>query len=90
MGYVIDLTLIMEQLFHITVSKSCGPLTEADIDASFTNYRGSGLGNVHREIREFVEQGSFADIVRGNGTEEKMKSLIYKYSVAMNTSDGEF
>ncbi|KAJ6553124.1 hypothetical protein B0H19DRAFT_1155708 [Mycena capillaripes] len=88
MGYIIDLTLILEQIFLVTLSKASSPLTESDIDTAFQNYVEGGLGDVHREIREFVGHESFAKIARGDDAEEKIKNLIYKYSPSVKAEGG--
>ncbi|KAF7335084.1 G domain-containing protein [Mycena venus] len=44
MGYIVDLTLILEQIFLITLSKASSPLTESDIETAFQNYVEGGLG----------------------------------------------
>ncbi|KAF7368682.1 G domain-containing protein [Mycena venus] len=80
MGYIIDLTLILEQLFRVTLSKSSSPLTNEDIDKAFENYKNAGLGMVHRRIREFVAAESFAEIIKGSEAEERVKELIWEFS----------
>ncbi|KAJ7714642.1 hypothetical protein B0H16DRAFT_1618029, partial [Mycena metata] len=75
MGYIIDLILVLEQLFRVTLSKAPSSLTNKDIDMAFENYKNSGLGMVHRRIREFVEVESFAKIVKGKEAQEKVKEL---------------
>jgi hypothetical protein len=81
-----DILAIAEPGVHRN-SKSSSPLTESDIDTAFRNYVAGGLGNVHREIREFVGHESFAKIARGDDAEEKIKNLIYKYSPSLK-ADG--
>jgi hypothetical protein len=88
MGYIVDLTLILEQIFLVTLSRASSPLTESDIEIAFKNYLEGGLGEVHREIREFVEHESFAKIARGDDAEEKIKNLIYKYSPSLKAGGG--
>ncbi|KAJ7611554.1 hypothetical protein DFH06DRAFT_156488 [Mycena polygramma] len=83
MGYIVDLTLILEEIFLVTLSKSSSPLTEADIENAFQNYVERGLGDVHRDIREFVGHESFAEITRGADAEDMIKTLIYKYSPSL-------
>ncbi|KAJ7751360.1 hypothetical protein B0H16DRAFT_1840576 [Mycena metata] len=80
MGYIIDLTLVLEQLFHVTLSKAPSSLTNKDIDMAFENYKNSGLGMVHRRIREFVEAESFTKIVKGKEAQDKVKELIWEFS----------
>ena len=81
MGYIVDLTLILEQIFRVTLSKSSSPLTEPDIGAAFQSYVEGGLGYAHHEIREFGKDESFTKIARGDDVVEKIKNLIYKYSI---------
>ncbi|KAJ7758821.1 hypothetical protein DFH07DRAFT_1060334 [Mycena maculata] len=88
MGYIVDLTLILEQIFFVTLSKSSSPLIQSDIDTAFQNYVEGGLGYVHREIREFVGHESFAKIAPGDDAEEKIKNLIYKYSPSLKAGGG--
>lgn len=80
MGYIIDLTLVLEQLFRVTLSKASSPLTDQDIDKAFENYRNAGLGMVHRRIREFEAAESFTEIVKGDKAEEQVKKLIWEFS----------
>lgn len=86
MGYIIDLTLILEQIFRVTLSKSSSPLTNEDIDKAFENYKNAGMGMVHRRIREFVAAESFTEIVKGNKAEEQVKNLIWEFSALKDIS----
>jgi hypothetical protein len=86
MGYIIDLILVLEQLFRVTLSKAPSSLTNKDIDMAFENYKNSGLGMVHRRIREFVDAESFAKIVKGKEVQEKVKELIWEFSRVKDTN----
>ncbi|KAJ7880441.1 hypothetical protein B0H13DRAFT_1891779 [Mycena leptocephala] len=86
MGYIIDLILVLEQLFRVTLSKAPSSLTNKDIDMAFENYKNSGLGMVHRRIREFVDAESFAKIVKGKEAQEKVKELIWEFSRVKDTN----
>ena len=86
MGYIIDLILVLEQLFRVTLSKAPSSLTSQDIDMAFENYKNAGLGMVHRRIREFVEAESFAKIVKGKEAQEKVKELIWEFSRVKDTN----
>ncbi|KAJ7433602.1 hypothetical protein B0H11DRAFT_2375583 [Mycena galericulata] len=80
MGYIIDLTLIMDQLFLLVLAiRPPRALTRADIDLALENYKNSEIAKVHREIRQYANKASFAQILRSNNAEEKVKELIEKY-----------
>ncbi|KAJ7824469.1 hypothetical protein B0H14DRAFT_3145708 [Mycena olivaceomarginata] len=72
MGYIVDLTLFLDRLFLVVLARPFLPLTEKEIDLALENYRNSGLGIVHREIRQYILQA--------NKAEEKVKELIRKHS----------
>ncbi|KAJ7210080.1 hypothetical protein GGX14DRAFT_451401, partial [Mycena pura] len=74
--------------FLAKLSTSSSPLNKPEINDAFESYVNSGLGNVHREIREFVKDESFTKIARGDDVAENIKNLIYKYSPSLNAGDG--
>ena len=82
MGYIIDLTLVMEQLFLVVLAiRPSRALTEDDIDVALENYKNSEIALVHREIRKYVNKATWAEILQSNKAEEKVKELIGRYSV---------
>ncbi|KAJ7898029.1 hypothetical protein B0H14DRAFT_2675933 [Mycena olivaceomarginata] len=80
MGYIVDLTLFLDRLFLVVLARPFLPLTEKEIDLALENYRNSGLGIVHREIRQYVSDVGFLQILQANKAEEKVKELIRKHS----------
>ncbi|KAJ6533507.1 hypothetical protein B0H19DRAFT_1186083 [Mycena capillaripes] len=81
MGYIIDLTLILNELYFVVLHNPLPRrVTNADIDKALENYNNSDLGRVHRDIRRYVRQASFLKIVQSNVAEMKVKELILEYS----------
>ncbi|KAJ7737921.1 hypothetical protein B0H14DRAFT_2992689 [Mycena olivaceomarginata] len=70
MGYIIDLTLVLDQLFLVGLSTN-----------AVENHKHLHMANVHREIRQYVHSATFKDILRWNKAESKVKELLKKYCV---------
>ncbi|KAJ7239932.1 hypothetical protein C8J57DRAFT_1563295 [Mycena rebaudengoi] len=71
MGYIIDLTLVMEQLFLVVLSiRPPRALSEADIDLALENYKNSEIAQVHREIRQYTNKTTWAEILQSNKAEK--------------------
>jgi hypothetical protein len=82
MGYIIDLTLVMEQLFLVVLSiRPPRALSEEDIDLALENYKNSEIARVHHEILKYANKTTWAEILQSNKAEEKVKELISRYSV---------
>ncbi|KAF7335121.1 G domain-containing protein [Mycena venus] len=79
MGYIVDLTLVMDHLFLVVLLNPPRPLTEEDINEAVEKYKQSHMAKVHREIRQYVNKASFPDILQSNKAEEKVKTLIKEY-----------
>jgi hypothetical protein len=80
MGYIVDLTLIMEQLFLVALSfNPPRALTEADINLALEFYTTSDAAQVHRDIRRYANKATFAQILQSNRAEEKVEELIKQY-----------
>ncbi|KAI0254650.1 hypothetical protein BJV78DRAFT_1279766 [Lactifluus subvellereus] len=63
MDYIVDLTLVMDQLFLNTLPlKPPRLLTAEQIDAALEDYKNSEAVKVHRAIREYVNQATFTEI----------------------------
>ncbi|KAJ7194960.1 hypothetical protein GGX14DRAFT_545962 [Mycena pura] len=80
MAYIVDLTLIMEELFHIALA--CRPvrkLTTEDIGLAVKNYVESHAEKVHSEIRSYTKASKLSNILRSRKAEDEVKSLIAKY-----------
>lgn len=77
MGYIIDLTLIMERRFLIQAHREAStPPTNAEkslFDLSFDEYRRSQANQVHENIREFVAR---AKALQSQRVIEEVERLI--------------
>ncbi|KAJ7936247.1 hypothetical protein B0H13DRAFT_1946784 [Mycena leptocephala] len=76
MAYLIDLTLVLHELFYILPVASPRALNPGDIAEAFKRYNDSDLGRVHHEVRKYVGAGER----QREAAEEKVKSLILYYS----------
>ncbi|KAJ7727623.1 hypothetical protein B0H16DRAFT_1470891 [Mycena metata] len=72
MGYIVDLSLVMDQIFHITIARAARPLTDKDIDEALENYKNANLGAVHREIRAYAGKATIAQIIAAGPAEVKL------------------
>lgn len=80
MGYIVDLTLVMDQLFLNTLAlKPPRLLTEDQIDAAVEGYKNSEAVKVHRAIREHVNKATFGGILRANNAQQKVIELIKQH-----------
>jgi hypothetical protein len=79
MAYIVDLTLIMEELFHIAlVFRPIRTLAMEDIELAMDNYVGSHAEKVHSEIRTYTKASKLSKIMRSQKAEDEVKSLIAK------------
>lgn len=75
MGYIVDLTLVMDHLFlALLPGKLPRPLTAEDINLALENY--SEVEAVHTKIRKYAKTSSFKKICRSNNAEKEVKDLI--------------
>ncbi|KAF8179278.1 hypothetical protein K438DRAFT_1977348 [Mycena galopus ATCC 62051] len=82
MGYVIDLTLVLDQLFVIVLTLDPpNLLAQTDLDAALDKYTSSAVNTVHDEIREYCNEVTFGKFCRSNRAEEKITELIGKHRV---------
>ncbi|KAF7373082.1 G domain-containing protein [Mycena sanguinolenta] len=82
MGYIIDLTLVLDQLFVIVLA--LGPpklLTQTEIDEALNKYTSDAMNTVHAEIRDYCNEATFSQICRSNRAEERIKELIRNHRV---------
>lgn len=85
MGYIVDLSLVMDQLFHITIVHAARPLTAKEIDKALENYKDARLGAVHRKIRTYAGKATISQILAAGPAEAKVKELIREYSSDLRT-----
>lgn len=80
MGYIVDLTLVMDQLFLNTLPiKPPRRLTMDQVEMALEDYKNSEVAKVHREIREYANQATFAKILQSNKAQEKVINLIKQH-----------
>lgn len=80
MGYICDLTLIMDHLFLATLALDPPRrLTLAHIDNAVETYKQSSAARVHTELRKYANHATLKQVVQFNKAEEKVKELIGRY-----------
>ncbi|KDQ56951.1 hypothetical protein JAAARDRAFT_47669 [Jaapia argillacea MUCL 33604] len=81
MGYIVDLTIVMQRLFLLINPADSAPLTQVIVDSTLEGYdKSREKMEVHNQIREFVRDAS---IFRGMGKDrvfEQVVTLINKHS----------
>ncbi|KAJ7779343.1 hypothetical protein DFH07DRAFT_1030105 [Mycena maculata] len=79
MAYIVDLTLIMEELFHIVLAfRPVRTLAMEDIDLAMDNYLKSHAEKVHGELRAYTKASKVSNIMRSQKVENEVKLLIAK------------
>ncbi|KAF8184108.1 hypothetical protein K438DRAFT_1766553 [Mycena galopus ATCC 62051] len=79
MAYIVDLTLIMEELFHIALAfRPIRTLAMEDIELAMDNYVKSHAEKIHSEIRVYTKASRVSKIMRPQKAEDEVKSLIEK------------
>ena len=77
MAYIVDLTLVMEQLFLCTLPiRPPRQLTAEQIDMAVESYKATGAPGVHRQIRGYVKKSTFMQILQLDNAQEKVIDLI--------------
>jgi hypothetical protein len=76
MAYIVDLTLVMEQLFLCTLPIRSSRLLSEQIEMAVENYKTSGAPEVHRQIRGYVKKSTFVQILQLNNAQERVIDLI--------------
>ncbi|KAJ6455184.1 hypothetical protein C8R45DRAFT_1036755 [Mycena sanguinolenta] len=81
MGYIIDLTLVLNELFLVILAiRPPRSLKDEDLELAIQNYKNSDLSLVHREIRQYVRDANWGKLLQSDAAELKVKELILKYS----------
>lgn len=78
MGYIVDLTIVMQRLFWIMFfkSKPCS-VTMDELEGTFASYNNSEeQKKVHHEIRTYADRMSFIDPANPDSTHDEVKRLI--------------
>ncbi|KAJ7217265.1 hypothetical protein GGX14DRAFT_541788 [Mycena pura] len=82
MQYVIDLVLVLDQLFHMVLSKPPRSLTKQDIDLALERYRSStAAAQVRSELQIYADRATLAQILQRNRAEVKVAELIARYRI---------
>ncbi|KAJ6455165.1 hypothetical protein C8R45DRAFT_1036620 [Mycena sanguinolenta] len=82
MGYIIDLTLVLNELFLVVIAiRPPRALKDEDLELAFQNYKNSDLSLVHREIRQYVRDANWGKLLQSDAAELKVKELILLYSL---------
>ncbi|KAJ7891639.1 hypothetical protein B0H14DRAFT_2496757 [Mycena olivaceomarginata] len=80
MGYIIDLTLVMDQLFLVVLAiRPPRALTTTEIDIALEQYKNLDLVHVHRKVRQYANKATFVQILQANNAEQKVKELIEQF-----------
>ena len=89
MGYIVDLTLVMDQLFLNTLPiKPPRHLMQEHIQMALENYESTEAQAVHRQIREYVNNATFARI--NSPIRRVLDSSLEKVSSSLPQSFGSF
>ncbi|KAJ7708028.1 hypothetical protein B0H16DRAFT_1823494 [Mycena metata] len=81
MGYIADLTRVMDHLFILMLGlKPPQRVTQDFIDMALENYAASGnAAKTHQEIRQYANNATFDQILRSDTAHRKLEELIEKY-----------
>lgn len=90
MGYIVDLTLIMDQLFlDILPQKPPRRLSAELIDMALESYKTLSAPSIHDEIREYAQKSTFTQILKSNNAQQKVVEIIRKGSPLLQASSDE-
>lgn len=77
MGYIVNLTLIMDQLFLYTLApQPPRHLTQEHIQMALETYERTAAQRVHRQIREYANTATLAHTLDANNARQKVEELI--------------
>jgi len=80
MGYIVDLTLVLDQLFLDTLPIKPPRYVSTDqIEMALEGYKVSEATKVHRAIREYANKTTFPQILQANNAQEKVIELVHKH-----------
>ena len=90
MGYIVDLTLVMDQLFlDILPQKPPRRLSADLIDMALDSYKTSSAESIHDQIREYAKQSTFMRILQSNNAQQKVVEIIRKESPLLQAGGEE-
>ncbi|TDL20159.1 hypothetical protein BD410DRAFT_791245 [Rickenella mellea] len=78
MGYIVDLTIVLETLFWLKAAQPNNPAVSSDdVEAAFSLYNSSEERvKVHREIRSYVDNMSLLDHAHPDNAHDEVLRLI--------------
>ncbi|TDL28285.1 hypothetical protein BD410DRAFT_834410 [Rickenella mellea] len=78
MGYIVDLTIVLETLFWLKAAQPKNPAVSSDdVEAAFSSYNTSEEKvKVHREIRSYVDNMSLLDHAHPDNAHDEVLRLI--------------
>jgi hypothetical protein len=78
MGYIVDLTIVLEGIFWLKVAEPQNPtLSEDDVASAFDKYnRANEQIQVHREIRGYVDGMALIDHAHPDNTHVEVERLV--------------
>ena len=80
MGYIIDLTLVMDQLFLDTVSvPPPRSLSVVQVREALEHYKTREAVKVHQAVREYTKRATWPEILQANNAQEKVIELIKQH-----------
>jgi len=80
MGYIVDLTLVLDQLFLDTLPIKPPRYVSSDqIEMALEGYKVSEATKVHRAIREYANKATFPQILQANNAQEKVIELVHEH-----------
>ncbi|KAJ7112756.1 hypothetical protein C8R43DRAFT_1040414 [Mycena crocata] len=80
MGYIVDLTLVLDQLFLALLPLRLPRIVTADhLEMALENYKNGDAAKVHREIRKYANEATFTQICQSNKAQDKVIELIERY-----------
>jgi len=90
MGYIVDLTLIMDRLFlDILPQKPPRQLSAELVDMALETYKISSALSIHNEIREYAQKSTFTQILKSNNAQQKVVEIIRKESPFLQAGNDE-
>jgi hypothetical protein len=77
LGYVVDLTLVLDRLFMVTstIGQTTG-LKLDDINSALENYKTSTAAKVHSDIRKYVEETIAKQMPQCSGAQSEDQEVV--------------
>ena len=87
MAYIVDLIIIMQMIFAISVARPDGVVTREEVENVLKNFKDNHCNDVHDEISTFVQNtGVFSALTGKDTVFEKVVELIDRYRAPQPSS----